>query len=200
MFVPGPYIELVLEQQNDGWPDPVNILHFYFDRTQHTVPDAVAAIDNVVIGAYDTWFKNALSNAWRISKRTYTDRTSEGGDQIIANGGVAGTAVGDRMPPGVCSMLRLHGRSGAPAYQGRMFITGWREVDNQTSGVPTNGVQLAMLNFGNELRTAPGLAFFPWSIVSKRLAGAVRPVAIVNPVTSVTAGARWVRQKRRALV
>lgn len=200
MFVPGNYLEMVIQHSVTGWPPAFTILHFHYVPEVEAFTPTAQSVRNTVVDATAAHLAPVMTNQWGMVEMVVTDRNVADGQQVVFPLGITGTQASDSLPPGTSILVRWHGAAGSRANQGRTFFPGMRENDNITGGLPSTGIRTVFAAWGNEI-IADGTAVSHWlAVVSKRINGATRAVAEVNRVGTCTIGTKWARQKRRATV
>jgi hypothetical protein len=67
--------------------------------------------------------------------------------------GVAGGAVGDALPGGVAACVSLKTALSGPRHRGRVYISGWAELQNETNGAIAAGANSAAVAFITAVQT-----------------------------------------------
>jgi hypothetical protein len=194
----------------NGDPFALNILHFRNTGNAAITQANADAIDGQVKAAFGS---SALTGQYysgvalaSVSTRNLAASTNP---WFIGSGApVSGTGVGKPLPAATSFVVTLRTGQRGRSFNGRVYLAGWAEVANDTTGGATPTARTAALAFMDAIRVAlvTGTPTLELAILSRVTTPpgtetpTIRPTPLTTAVTGIVASdLRWDTQRRRAV-
>lgn len=100
-------------------------------------------------------------------------RVANAAEFLDTGGLVAGTNVGEPLPPQTALCVTLRTAQAGKSFRGRTYLGGFTEADNDVNGISSTAVSTAAIAFLNAVKTAMTSSQLTWAVASRPAEGYV---------------------------
>lgn len=183
-------VRLLWRLSNTPWA--VNVLNFTVGAltVDQTLADSIrTAVQTAYTGGV-TPLRGQVHTTWSLSEIGVRDiRVANQPEYRSVLGTAAGTAGGDRLPPTMAAKVMLRTALAGKSYRGAVFVPGWAEGGNDSSGQMAGATTASSRGFVQGVGT--GLAGLGLThVVASRLHDTTQPVTTYQSLNSIWSNVR----------